>query len=56
MSNVGFPSRYEPQSQQRSHRQSEVDELTRHSGANLKGYLPSPFVPAHLHHHPEARP
>ncbi len=48
MSNVGFPSRYEPQSQQRNHRQSEVDELTRQSGENIKGYLPSTLVPPHL--------
>ncbi len=38
--NTGFPSLYEPQSQQRTHKPSELDELTRHTGTNLKGYMP----------------
>lgn len=44
MSNAAFPSRYEPQNQQRNRRQSEIDELARHTGENLKGYLPSTFL------------
>ncbi|KAK4034188.1 hypothetical protein C8A01DRAFT_18976 [Parachaetomium inaequale] len=38
-SNVGFPSLYESQNQ-RSHTQGEVDELTQHTGENVKGFLP----------------
>ncbi|AEO63903.1 8478ce57-0e0f-4443-9313-668c123ad2c2 [Thermothielavioides terrestris] len=38
-SNVGFPSLYESQNQ-RNVKQSEVDELTRHTGENVKGFMP----------------
>lgn len=39
-SNVGFRALYESQNQ-RNHKQSEVEELTRQTGENVKGYLPS---------------
>jgi hypothetical protein len=39
-SNVGFPSLYEAQNQ-RNYKQSEVDDLTQHTGENVKGFLPS---------------
>jgi hypothetical protein len=39
-SNVGFPSLYESQNQ-KNHKQSEVDELKKHTGENLKGFLHS---------------
>ncbi|KAK4238135.1 hypothetical protein C8A03DRAFT_44091 [Achaetomium macrosporum] len=38
-SNVGFPSLYEAQNQ-RTFKQSEVDELTQHTGENVKGFMP----------------
>ncbi|KAG7285864.1 hypothetical protein NEMBOFW57_008158 [Staphylotrichum longicolle] len=38
-SNVGFRALYESQNQ-RNHKQSEVEELTRQTGENVKGYLP----------------
>ncbi|KAK3303661.1 uncharacterized protein B0T15DRAFT_560833 [Chaetomium strumarium] len=38
-SNVGFPSLYEAQNQ-RNYKQSEVAELTQHTGENVKGFLP----------------
>jgi hypothetical protein len=41
-SHVGFPSLYESQNQ-RNYAQSEVDELTRHTGKNIKGFMPSMF-------------
>lgn len=39
-SNVGFRSLYESQNQ-RNIKQSEVDELTRQTGENVKGFTPS---------------
>lgn len=39
-SNVGFPALYESQNQ-RNIKQSEIDEMTKHTGENLKGFLPS---------------
>ncbi|KAK4118493.1 hypothetical protein N657DRAFT_659562 [Parathielavia appendiculata] len=38
-SNVGFPSLYESQNQ-KHYKQSEVEELQKHTGENLKGFLP----------------
>ncbi|KAK4097998.1 hypothetical protein N658DRAFT_455944, partial [Parathielavia hyrcaniae] len=38
-SNVGFPSLYESQNQ-KHYKQSEVEELRKHTGENLKGFLP----------------
>lgn len=43
-SNVGFPSLYESQNQKQI-KDSEVDELTRHTGENVKGFLPSTSCP-----------
>jgi hypothetical protein len=48
-SNVGFPSLYESQNQ-RNHSQGEVDELTQHTGENVKGFLPSMFVTPTIHY------
>jgi hypothetical protein len=64
-SNVGFPSLYESQNQ-KNHKQSEVDELQRHTGENLKGFLhsqPTRFPPTavqiadrdHLNREPGSR-
>ena len=39
-SNVGFRSLYESQNQ-RNHSQEEVDEMTRHTGENVRGFMPS---------------
>ncbi|KAK4198746.1 hypothetical protein QBC40DRAFT_283184 [Triangularia verruculosa] len=38
-SNVGFPNIYED-SNQKNIKKSEVDEVTRHSGENVKGFMP----------------
>ncbi|KAH6843319.1 hypothetical protein B0I37DRAFT_418430 [Chaetomium sp. MPI-CAGE-AT-0009] len=38
-SNVGFPSLYESQNQ-RKHTKDEVDEMSRHTGENVKGFMP----------------
>lgn len=39
-SNVGFPSLYESQNQ-KSIKHSEVQELRKHTGENVQGFLPS---------------
>jgi hypothetical protein len=38
-SNVGFRSLYESQNQ-RNHTQEEMDEMTRHTGENVRGFMP----------------
>ncbi|KAH6618250.1 hypothetical protein B0J18DRAFT_436928 [Chaetomium sp. MPI-SDFR-AT-0129] len=38
-SNVGYPGLYESDNQ-KNRPQEEIDELTRHTGENVKGYLP----------------
>jgi hypothetical protein len=48
-SHVGIPSIYESQNQ-RNYAQSEVDEATRHSGKNVKGFMPSMFCSPHARH------
>lgn len=39
-SKVGFPNIYED-SNQKNIKKSEIDEMTRHSGENVKGFMPS---------------
>jgi hypothetical protein len=43
-SNVGFRSLYESQNQ-RNHTQEEMDEMTRHTGENVRGFMPSMLLP-----------
>ncbi|VBB80370.1 Putative protein of unknown function [Podospora comata] len=38
-SKVGFPNIYED-SNQKNIKKSEIDEMTRHSGENVKGFMP----------------
>jgi hypothetical protein len=46
-SNVGFRSLYESQNQ-RNHSQDEMDEMTRHTGENVRGFMPSMLLPTPL--------